>query len=168
MAAFDANGVASVPITAPADVWSMKFEVTGDHFTGPAVTTDLVLFNPTGQISGTGRGVDQTGNTVRVTMTAVYPADTPQGSVIVDRGPRFASDRLNWFVVVGNTAIFEAAGTVDGVAAVTRGRITDGGTSTDTLSVHISTGGGTPPYESGTVTLDNGNILVQSSVPPQG
>ncbi|MEJ2851939.1 MULTISPECIES: COG1470 family protein [unclassified Saccharothrix] len=156
---FDAGGNAVVPLGAPVDVWSLAVAVSGDHFTGPGVTGELVLFNPDGAVYGTERGTDTAGATVRLTTSIVYQDTTPVGYVRMDVGTsRFTSDKPQWLVVVGNTAIYQAAGVLNGQPAVVRGKIVDegnGGATQDRFTVTVGA------YSSGEVTARTGNLFVR-------
>ncbi|WP_196279310.1 metallopeptidase domain-containing protein [Catellatospora vulcania] len=163
---FDATGRAEVVLaTVAADVWALHAEVAGEYFTGPAVDAELILFNPAGQVSGTGRGDDSAGTALRMTSSIRYQGTTPNGSIRVDRGSqRFDADTISWLVVVGDRAVFQAAGRFGGSPATLRGTVVDGGNpgkGHDTFSLRITTAGTPTPYESGVVTLDNGNLGVQ-------
>ncbi|GAA2394496.1 hypothetical protein Cme02nite_54380 [Catellatospora methionotrophica] len=161
---FDAAGRAEVSLTAaPADIWALRADLTGAYFTGPPVDAELVLFNPAGRVSGTGRGDDRAGTDLRMTSSIRYQGGVPSGSVRVDRAAqRFDVDTVTWLVVVGDRAVFQATGRFGGSPATLRATLFDGGNpgkGHDTFSLRI-TGTGTP-YESGVVTLDNGNLGVQ-------
>jgi hypothetical protein len=167
---FDAAGSATVPIDAPADVWAVRVNTTGGYFTAPPTTSELVLINPAGQLAGSVRGRDGAGTAVRLTSAVGYQGTTPVGSVIVDRGrPRFVADSVDWLVVVGNRAILQATGEVDDTPTVVRAAVVDEGngvTSHDRFSVRISTEG-QPPYDSGQLTADNGDLIVRSGSAPR-
>jgi hypothetical protein len=100
----------------------------------------------------------------------VYQGTTPVGSVIVERGrSRFVADSVDWLVVVDNWAILQATGEVDDTPTVVRATVVDegnGATSHDRFSVRISTEG-QPPYDSGQLTADNGNVIVRSGPAPR-
>lgn len=168
-ATFDADGNAVVPLTGTVDVWSMKIDVTGLHFTGPTVTGELVLFNPAGEVYGSERGPDSAGAAVKLSISMVYQGATILGSVKVDTGTRrFASDRPQWLVVVGQTALFQASGTINGVPAVVRGKIVDNGNGAgthDRFSVTISGTASQANYVSGEVVAQTGNLFVRLTTP---
>jgi hypothetical protein len=165
---FDASGSGSVALDlVPADLWSMTISVTGNYYTGPSVSTELILFDPSWSLLGSASGTDPTGQTVKVVASATYSGTSPVGAFDMQVKPlKFATSEIRWIVAVGQRAIIEAEGSLNGTPAVLRAEVHDGGLpggTGDRFSLQVTSLTGTVLYQSGEVLRQNGNLLVSRS-----
>lgn len=77
----------------------------------------------------------------------------------------FSGSSVRWVIVVGNQAIVEVGGRLNGGAATLRVRLLDGGEpahGADTFRAVLKDAGGAHLYDSGVVTVDRSNLQVRS------
>src|SRR5262249_52995332 len=157
--AVDASGLSSTSaVGLPVDVWTITISVptTNMYWQGTStIPAELVLFDPSASIAGAGHGSDATLGDISVTLTGRYFDLTPKGQVqLRSQVGRFKGDTFAWIVVVGDQAIFEVVGDLDGQAVVLRLRMQDAGepgVGTDTFGATIKSSSGIAIYDSGTV-----------------
>ena len=109
-------------------------------------------------MTGGARGNDSTGNGAQLEVTGRYQGMTPRGQVQLRTSlGRFRGGDFAWIVAVGNDAIMQVAGDVDGSAATLRLRVHDGGepSASDTFQARLG------PYDSGVVAVAQGNLQVR-------
>ncbi|MEU4198160.1 NEW3 domain-containing protein [Kribbella sp. NPDC026611] len=108
-----ADGVATLPVDVPSGTWAATASLSGGYFTGPAVQTELIVFDPDGQITGAALGPDSTGTQAVLTASARYLNRTPSGAVTLTAGSHvFTGTTLRWLAVSGTAAAFEITGRV--------------------------------------------------------
>jgi hypothetical protein len=167
-AGLNAGGDGSVPAAGlPVDLWTITIKVpdTNLYWTGASLApTELVLYDPAVSIGGSGHGVDSSSQDVDLTLTGRYQGNLPKGQVqLRSTMGRFKAGDYQWIVVVGNQAIFQTNGDLDGVAQALRVRFQDvgePGVGSDTFRAWIRDLGGTTLYDSGVVLLQGGNLQV--------
>ena len=158
--AVSATGASTASATGlPVDVWSVTVAVppSNAYWTGSTATaTELVLFDPTARFTGDAAGSDTSGASITVKLDVRYDARLrPRGSINVRySGKSFTGKDPVWIVQVGNVAIIEQIGTLNGARATLRLRVDDNAEPArpDTFRVRIGT------YDSGTTTVTTGNL----------
>jgi M6 family metalloprotease-like protein len=158
----DAAGHSSVAATGlPVDVWTVTISVPASnaYWEGSSASpAELVLVNPARQVTGGGSGLDSADKRATLELSARYQGTTPTGVVqLRSSAGRFMGRDLAWIVVSVDQAILQLDGTMAGAPATLRLRLRDGGepgAGHDTFDAML---GG---YDSGTVSLDRGNLKV--------
>ncbi|ADB33849.1 hypothetical protein Kfla_4832 [Kribbella flavida DSM 17836] len=160
-AAVATGGVATVPLDAPAGLWSATVELTGGYFTAPPIQTELVVYDPDGEVTGAAVGPDSAGTNTVLTVSARYLDDAPSGSVTLTSGRRvFTGTGLRWLVVSGTTAVLEVTGRLDKQPATLRATVQTAG-ARDHFSATVT--GATTSYATGDVTTRAGSFTVRTS-----
>jgi hypothetical protein len=164
----DGSGAAAIAaVGLPVDVWTITIAVpaTNPYWEGTSIApAELVLFDPAASIAGGAHGLDSASADVFVTLTGRYRDLSPQGQVQVrSTMGRFKGETFAWIVVVGNQAIFEVDGDLDGQPMTLRLQMLDAGepgVGHDTFHAKLADGAGTIIYDSGSVLLTGGNLQV--------
>ncbi len=164
----DTSGASAVAATGlPVDLWTINISVpaTNMYWEGTSVApAELVLFDPAASIAGGAHGTDSGSQRVDVTLTGRYFDLTPKGQVQVrSSAGRFKGETFDWIVVVGDQAIFQMNGDLDGQVTTLRLRMHDAnepGVGHDTFTALISDSSGSTVYDSGSVLLEGGNLQV--------
>ena len=164
----DASGLSSTPaVGLPVDLWTITISVpaTNMYWQGTStVPAELVVFDPAASIAGGAHGTDASSSDVSVTLTGRYFGLTPKGQVqLRSQAGRFKGDTFAWIVVVGNQAIFQISGDLNGQSVVLRLRLQDAGepgVGSDTFIANLKNSSAVVVYDSGTVYLGGGNLQV--------
>jgi M6 family metalloprotease-like protein len=162
------SGIATFVFEAlPSDLWVVSVNETGGYWEAPALTNDLVIVDPDVQLTGFGAGPDSTGERVKLTPIASYSGDTPVGTIEMHSKPnKFKTTQIRWIVVAGTRALVEAEGTFNDSPARLRADIIDSGLSggmQDRFSLRVTDSDGAVLYETGTVPIEQGNLIVTKS-----
>lgn len=167
-AGLNAGGYGSAAAAGlPVDLWTITVKVpdTNLYWTGASIApVELVLYDPAASIGGSGHGYDSSSQDIDLTLTGRYQGTLPKGQVQLRSAMgRFKAGDYLWIVVVGNQAIFQVNGNLDGVALALRVRFQDvgeAGVGSDTFLAWIRDLGGNTLYDSGVVLLQGGNLQV--------
>lgn len=159
-AAVSATGQAVTSATGlPVDIWSVTVTVPSSnaYWTGSTSTaTELVLFDPAARFTGDAGGSDASGRAVTVKFDVRYDSrQRARGSIGVKfSGGSFSGKDPAWIVQVGNVAIIEQVGTLNGARATLRLRVDDNAEPArpDTFRVRIGS------YDSETTMVTTGNL----------
>ena len=158
------DGVATLPIDAPAGVWTATVELTGDYFTGPPIEAELVVYDPDGEATGAAVGPDTTGTTAVLTVSSRYFRGSPTGAVTLVAGTRvFTGTTVRWLAVAGKSAVLEVTGRLDNRPATLRATLLDNGNGIgvhDRFSVKVTSA--TETYTTGVVTTKAGNFIIRT------
>jgi len=155
-----ATGLATTTATAlPTDIWSVTVAVPSSnaYWTGAtAVPTELVLYDPAARFTGDAAGSDSSGASITVKFDVRYDTRLrPRGSVGVKfSGGSFSGKDPVWIVQVGNVAIIQQVGTLNGARATLRLRVDDNAEPARPDTFRAWIGG----YDSGTTTVTTGNL----------
>ncbi|MGW6279452.1 COG1470 family protein [Kribbella sp. NPDC055071] len=156
-----ADGLATLPVDVPSGTWTATAELTGAYFAGPAVQTELVVFDPDGQLTGAAVGPDSAGTTAALTVSARYLNQAPFGSVALTAGSRvFTGTTLRWLAVSGTSAAFEYTGRLGTQPATLRGTVRHTANTPDHFTATITTAAGT--YTTGDVTTRVSTFLIRT------
>jgi M6 family metalloprotease-like protein len=158
--AVSATGVASTSATGlPVDIWSVAVAVptSNAYWTGSTPgPSELVLFDPAARFTGDAAGKDASGNAIGVKFDVRYDTRLrPRGSVGVKfSGGSFSGKDPTWIVQVGNVAIIEQVGTLNGARATLRLRVDDNAEPArpDTFRVQLGA------FDSATTSVTTGNL----------
>jgi len=167
----DASGQATTPASGlPVDLWTITVSVpdSNPYWQGAsAAPAELALYDPAASITGGAHGRDSDSHDADATFTGRYHQSSPQGQVqLRSSAGRFKGSDFAWIIAVGDQAIFEVRGDLDGAQAILRLRMRDAGepgVGHDTFAARLTTPSGSVLYESGTVRLDGGNLQVRTS-----
>lgn len=154
------TGLSTITATGlPVDIWSVTVAVPAGnrYWEGPtAAGGELVLFDPAAKFTGDAAGRDSAGAPIAVTFAARYDSRLrPRGAVTVRfSGGTFTAKDPLWIVHVGNVAVFEDVGTLNGSTARLRLRVDDNAEPArpDTFRARIGA------YDSGTTAVTSGNL----------
>ena len=155
-----ATGTAATTATAlPIDIWSVKVAVptSNEYWTGATpAPTELVLYDPAARFTGDAGGFDSSGASIAVKFDVRYDTrQRPRGSVGVKfSGGSFSGKDPVWIVQVGNVAIIEQVGTLNGARTTLRLRVDDNAEPARPDTFRAWIGG----YDSGTTTVTTGNL----------
>lgn len=159
VAAMNAGGFGTTVASGlPVDVWTVSVAVPASnaYWEGStAASTELILYDPAARFTGDAGGRDSVGNPIAVKLDAQYDRRGPKASIDVRfSGGSFTSRTPTWIVQVGDVAIIQATGSLNGSAATLRLRVDDLAEPgrPDTFRVQIGS------YDSGTVTAVTGNL----------
>lgn len=156
----DATGGSTIMATGlPVDIWSVTVAVpsTNAYWEGSTATaSELVLFDPAAKFTGDAAGRDSANARVTVKFDVRYDSRVrPRGSVSVRfSGGSFSGKDPAWIVHVGNVAIFQQVGTLNGAPATLRMRVDDNAEPArpDTFAIKIGA------YNSGITAVTSGNL----------
>lgn len=165
----DSAGAAATPATGlPVDLWTIDVSVpaANEYWEGASTSaTELVVFDPTAQVTGGAKGPDRAGNATQLELTAQYDkAEQPAGQLQLrtSRG-RFKGSAYDWIVRVGNMAIVQLEGQLDLTPAALRLTLADlgqgGAAEPDEYRGKLTDLLGT--FDSGRVVATGGNLQVR-------
>jgi hypothetical protein len=148
----------------PVDVWSVTVSVPSSnaYWTGStSALSELVLFDPAAKFTGDAGGFDSSGKAIAVKFDVRYDTRLrPRGSMTVKfSGGSFSGKDPAWIVQVGNVAIIEQVGTLNGSRATLRIRVDDNAEPARPDTFHVRLGA----YDSGTTTVTKGNLQAHPS-----
>ncbi len=166
----DASGQATTAASGlPVDLWTITISVpdSNPYWQGTSVApAELALYDPAASVTGGAHGRDSDAHDADVTLTGRYHQNSPEGQVqLRSVAGRFKGSDFAWIIAVGDQAIFEVRGDLDGARATLRLRLRDAaepGVGYDTFAARLTNSSGRRLYESGTVLLDGGNLQVRT------
>jgi len=167
-AGLNASGYGAVAAAGlPVDLWVITIQAPAAnlYWTGASLApAELALFDPAASIAGGAHGNDMAAARVTVAFTGRYHGLQPKGEVQLRTSlGRFKAGDYLWIVVVGNQAIFQVNGDLEGQPRALRFRYQDAaepGVGSDTFRAWIRDLAGPALYDSGVVVIEGGNLQV--------
>ena len=169
LAGVDGSGASSTPAAGlPVDLWTLTVAVPSSNLYWEGTSTaavEIVLYDPRAVITGAGHGLDATLKRASIAFKGQYKGAVPEGEVeFVSSAGRFKGTKYDWIIVVSGKTIFQMRGVLDKTEAailrVTAQDRTTSGIGGDTFSARLRTLANVTIYESGTVTLQAGNLRI--------
>ncbi len=143
----------------PVDIWSVTVSVptSNAYWTGfTSAPSEIVLYDTAAKFTGDAGGTDTSGRSISVKFDVRYDSRLrPRGSVSIKfSGGSFTGKDPAWIVHVGNVAIIEQGGTLNGALVTLRLRVDDNAEPARPDRFRVRTGA----YDSGTTMVTTGNL----------